>query len=252
MPLNDSYGVFPEAMPMLTRQHMQKLYFTTSSREHNGAFAPPGENMDDVMNMGARDGKYMRYRPSRAPLFTRDFCSYTAHYDEKPLGDHQANKMLAESFRPNRNVDTVRPKLDDRSTQKDSFVQYSKKQFRMAKPPNQGPDRRQRTKMPGSASDSLLVTTSSSHHQHQAPLDSRGLPPPVDKPAVAPPDNVQINPRSLGNYQTRYMTDFKAGPIQGRQRPFTIPLDPGIPSLATQIPHEAWEVRRCAFMGPGR
>lgn len=255
MPLNDSYGVFPEALPVFTRQHMQKLYFTTSSREHNGSFGHAGENMDDVLNMGRKDGKYMRFRPSRAPLFSREFCTYSAHYDEKPLGDHEANKMLAESFRPYWNKDQQRPKLDDRSTFSDSFVKYSRKQQGTAKPPNQGPDRRHRTRMPGSFSDSMLVTTSFAHDQHKEPKTANGMPPMPDH-GSKPMDNVQINPRSLGNFQTRYMTDFPGKVSQGRQRPMAFPVsnpaEPGFPGLATQVPHEVWDSRRCNFLGPGR
>lgn len=250
MPLNDSYGVFPEALPVFTRQHMQKLYFSTSYSEHQGLLGTPGENMDDVLNMGRKDGKYMRFRPSRAPLFSREFCSYSAHYDEKPLGDHVANKMLAESFRPVRH-NSGGAKIDDRSTAKDSFVKYSRKQFRAAKPPSQGPNRRDRTRMPGSASDSMLVTTSFAHDQHREPLNSNGMPPMPDI-QVKPLDNVHVNPKSIGNYVSRYMTDYKANAMQARQRPLAIPENPGIPGLETSVPVEVWDSRRCAFLGPGR
>lgn len=245
MPLNDSYGVFPEAFPVFTRQHMQKLYFSTSYGEHAGAHNEPGENMEDVLEMGKKDGKYMRFRPSRAPLFSREFCTYSAHYDEKPLGDNVANKMLAESFRPVRNTGS-HAKLDSRSTASDAFIKFNRKQSQLAKPPAQGPNRKDRTKMPGSASDSLLVTKSTSHEQHREPFTM-----PYNS-QVKPLDNIQINPKAHGNYVSRYNVDYKASTLGPRQRPMAMAPDPGFPNLERQISDQAWSMRRCNFLGPGR
>lgn len=251
MPLTESFGVFPETVPKLSRQDMlQKLYFSTSSGEHAGAFGSAAESMDDVLNMGRKDGKYMRFRPSRAPLFGREFCT-NSDYSEQPLEGHHANKMLAENFRPGGNVAVARPKLAMRSTFSESYVEYSRKQSRHAKVPIQRASGK--TRMPGSASDSMLVTESFAQEQHKEPLNASGQPPSRER-EIWPRHYLQINPGSKGTYQSQYMSDFEVSRARPSTtyRPLSLPPDPGFPGLQTTCQADVWDKSRCVLLGPGR
>lgn len=260
MPYNDSFGVFPETLPRITRQHMQKMYFSTSYGEGSGTgtLGSPSENMDHVLNMGQKDGKYMKFRPLKAPAFGREFTT-NYDYDKKGFEGFQANKCLTENFRPA--GDESRPKLDGRSTCSESYVQYSRKQAKVAKLPSQGPSRAF-TRMPGSASDSMLVTTSFAQDQHKEPLNASGLPPPRRIP-LKPPDHLGINPRSAGTFQSRYMSDFMMdsatsdSATQVRARTYAMPGRPAVPLQPpaedqSMCRPEVWAKSRAVLLGPGR
>lgn len=208
--------------------------------------------MDDVLNMGRKDGKYMKFRPSRAPLFGREFTTMS-DYNEKDLLSHQANKMLAQKFSTLGNEATAQPNLVGNSTFSESYVQYSRKQSKIAKLPAQGPNRRERTKMPGSASDSMLVTKSFAQDQHKEPLNASGLPPARVTP-TRPPDNLHINPRSMGTFQTGYMSDFQVSPmsLMFGQRPLSLPATPGFPGLQPTCRPDVWNKSRNILLRPGQ
>lgn len=236
---------------------MQQLYFSTSAAEHSGALGPSSENMDDVLNMGRNklNGKYMRFQHSRAPLFDRQFCT-NSDYDQKDFFGTQANKMLTQNFRPAGTEAAVQPKMDLRSTFSESFKEYTRKQSRIAKLPTQGPNRKERSKMPGSMSDSMLETTSFAEDQIKDPLSwtVSGLPPARQKP-ILPRHNFHINHKNAGTFESRYMSDFGVSPAStthGRQEPLSLLADPAFPGLQSTCQPDVWEKSRATFLGAGR
>merc|ERR1719253_154063 len=57
------------------------------------------ENFDEIHSVGKKHTKYMKFHPSRAPLVDRTACKYHQEFTQKPLGDCETNKALAENFK---------------------------------------------------------------------------------------------------------------------------------------------------------
>merc|ERR1712232_847146 len=55
--------------------------------------------MGEIHNIGQRSTKYKKIEPSKAPLAARSACRYTSDFRQKPLGDHECCRDIAETLR---------------------------------------------------------------------------------------------------------------------------------------------------------
>lgn len=246
---NVSFGVFPaaSASDVLTRDDMQKLYFsTTASQEHAGRQTQEGgeiENMSHVHLIGRRDGKYMKYQINRAPLLQRDSCRYTRDYAPKYLGDYVCNKELAETFRYSVSHQTG-VELNNRSLYSEDFPPTTPQQMKAAKLPSQAP-KQLRTHTLGGSGNEMHVKTSFSHNQHQRPSGDvsscceRFIPKP----------NLTLAGNRLSNYKSLYREDFK-----GTRKDSSLSRCQSVPSVLESSVNDdlTLSTRRVCFMSPGQ
>jgi len=205
-----SAGVFP-AVKKLGKEEMQKLFYrTTSSEEFVSKKWEPVESFDDIHNMGTKNGKYMTYRPSRAPMWARTMCKYTEQFVPKPLGDYACNRLLAETFRPSSKADAPLLKLGAKTSYKEQFPRIPGKKAAEARPQSCKPAQAKHVQ----EDSKLAVTRSTTHHQFQGHLITRD----PAKEAFIPSHQSHVkDPRLINDYTTRYNQDF--GPFRGDVRP---------------------------------
>merc|ERR1719197_1099822 len=77
-------------------------YHTTASRSFCGRQIDKEdrpEGMEEVFGIGSRNTKYMGVQLKVAPNWDRTACRYTNDYVQRPLGDSDANRELAKTYK---------------------------------------------------------------------------------------------------------------------------------------------------------
>lgn len=143
------------------------LFGTTSGDEFRERVVPPdgkAENMEDVLRMGEKDGKYMKYTPLKQPGWGRGNTRYAQQFNEKPLDDYEttmAMKILNVPKPPPRGANYK----FGTSTYGEHFYQFDNKRMQGAKQP-QNPDLQRSGRPPFcKLSEGLLRGTSTSEEQ---------------------------------------------------------------------------------------
>lgn len=199
-----SVGIFPATEDRMSKEEMQKLFFsTTSADEYISKRSEPAESFDDIHNMGTKNGKYMTYRPSKAPLWARSICRYTETFAPKPLGDFACNKMLAETFRLQSKAP---PKLElsSKTAYREQFPKMNAQQAYGARAESCSPAVVKHV----DDTSKLLVTRSTSHAQfggHKITKDPQSE-------SFKPSHSSHVKDKRLvTNYRTRYHEDYHGG-----------------------------------------
>lgn len=87
----------------IDQEKLRKAFFRTQTQSDYVGKVPSeeavGENFGAIHQIGQRTTKYMDFQQKRAPLTNRLACRYTQAYQPLPLGDHEANRALAQSYK---------------------------------------------------------------------------------------------------------------------------------------------------------
>jgi len=90
--------------------------------------------MEDVLRMGEKDGKYMKYIPLKEPGWTRGNTRYAQQFGPKPLNDFLNNQELARiGDRPPTPKPNAGPLGD--STYTDHYARYDSKKMKWSRQP---------------------------------------------------------------------------------------------------------------------
>ncbi|CAJ1350787.1 unnamed protein product [Effrenium voratum] len=98
-------GIFPSSGALRSQSsgNLQKLFFaSTSESMHSGrqlTQEDQNENLSEVVNVGHRNTKYMKFQYSKAPLPGRGACRYTQDHSLHPVGDNVINSNFAASMK---------------------------------------------------------------------------------------------------------------------------------------------------------
>lgn len=164
-----SFGVFTSksAYSDLTKEDVQKAYFSTSSErdfyERKLTQEDLSENMNHVHNAGKTYGKYMPYKRNKAPLLDRSSCCYSKEYVKRPMIGEQYNAtcQVAASFKP------ARPRAGKSVTISDMRTKYTldypgqtRSELAGAKPEMKIPDKGGSLEAVLGGKGKMMVTTS--------------------------------------------------------------------------------------------
>jgi hypothetical protein len=123
--LQKSSGVMPKVPKSLSEADLKLLYYSTTS---TSAFAakpiPETISYADIHNIGKKDTKFFKYRPSTAPFWPRSMCRYVEDYQELPLGDSVINKALASTFAPMKERKLSAPSFEKATRYKEEYHSY--------------------------------------------------------------------------------------------------------------------------------
>jgi len=123
--LQKSVGVMPQVPKSLSEADMKLLYYTTSTTDSYRTKAiPESMSFSDIHNIGKKDTKYFKYKPSTAPFWQRSMCRYVQDYIPLPLGDSVINRALAETFAPMKERKMSAPSFEKVTRYKDEFQSY--------------------------------------------------------------------------------------------------------------------------------
>jgi len=123
--LQKSSGVMPKVPKSLSEADLKLLYYTTStSNSYQAKAIPESMSFSDIHNIGKKDTKYFKYKPSTAPFWQRSMCRYVQDYTELPLGDAVINKALAETFAPMKERKMSAPSFEKVTRYKDEYQSY--------------------------------------------------------------------------------------------------------------------------------
>jgi hypothetical protein len=123
--LQRSSGVMPKVPKSLSEADLKLLYYTTSTQNSYQTKAiPESMSFADIHNIGKKDTKYFKYKPSTAPFWQRSMCRYHQDYVELPLGDAVINKALAETFAPMKERKMSAPSFEKVTRYKDEYQAY--------------------------------------------------------------------------------------------------------------------------------
>jgi len=123
--LQKSSGVMPKVPKSLSEADLKLLYYTTSTQNSYQTKAiPESMSFADIHNIGKKDTKYFKYKPSTAPFWQRSMCRYASDYVELPLGDSVVNKALAETFAPMKERKMSAPSFEKVTRYKDEYQAY--------------------------------------------------------------------------------------------------------------------------------
>mmetsp|Transcript_61674 Transcript_61674/g.133592 ORF Transcript_61674/g.133592 Transcript_61674/m.133592 type:complete len:249 (+) Transcript_61674:123-869(+) len=247
MPSNASFGVFPSqtAVRSASQGDLRKLYFSTRKEfEHDGRDVPEAgraENFEQIHSIGKRHTKYMMYQRKVAPLADRSSCSNAIHFNAKPLGDHECNRELAETFRG-----PLRPQpsaaLDGRTHYADTFASPSRLEMKRALQPSAA--RSYRTKTLGGTGQTLERESNMQRELRAPRVGDRG------SSICAPKPNLSLCSQGFGDPVSRYRGDYR-----GRTASADLCWEdykPRSPSgLGTEVPEEIFRQRRAIFLSPG-
>lgn len=156
------------------------------------------ENLSAIHEMGKKNQKYMKYKPSEAPFWKRSMCKYTEEFHPMPLGDSEINKQLAATFRPMAKPGVSSNSLSAKTAYRDDFPGYKGEKMNSAKLKDFKPEQQRHTK-----DQSLMVTDS---HTHSAFAFHQGKHAPD---SFAPKNQTHSNnPRLFTDYRSRYSETF--------------------------------------------
>jgi hypothetical protein len=123
--LQKSVGVMPRVPKSLSEADLKLLYYTTATEDSYKTKAiPESMSFSDIHNIGKKDTKYFKYKPSTAPFWQRSMCRYVQDYIPLPLGDSVINKALAETFAPMKERKMSAPSFEKVTRYKDEFQSY--------------------------------------------------------------------------------------------------------------------------------
>lgn len=261
MPMNwASSGCFPSATAVasVSKEDYKRLYLcTTKDKAHNwraGTHTEDDrmENMDQVLSMGAKNTKYMRYQVKRAPLVDRTALTSCRDFCPKPLGDNICNRELADTFRGPKLATSTPSVCKNESSYGATFTLSSRKQMRSAKSKSCAPDQL-RTRTLGGTGD-MMELKSNSHDHHGAP--PRGMS--LTGECIIPKPNLTLIAEPVGAATSQYNEDY-IGPRKFKQRMLKCGSAPVIrPAdiLAGMNFHgeheEMFGTRRACFLSPGQ
>jgi len=260
---NQSFGLFPslDHVRDVGPGEVKKLFFqTTSGDVHSGQtqrIADRAESFGDILNMGQKDSKYMRYQGRKAPLVDRGACKYTQDFTPKPLGDHACNRELAITFRgPSKHGAPCA--FDATSSYAEHFPRHSHARMKQALLPSQNPNPGRTQTLNGSG-DGMLEKSSSSHSTFCKPHE--GMKPSCD--AFRPSGNITVG--GFGSFRSQYGHDFGASECAAQQRsnagrakrPQTAPASRTLASDARRsgerrLPKDVFTTGRSSYMSPGQ
>ena len=84
--LQKSSGVMPKVPKSLSEADLKLLYYTTSTQNSYQTKAiPESMSFADIHNIGKKDTKYFKYKPSTAPFWQRSMCRYASDYVDRAL-----------------------------------------------------------------------------------------------------------------------------------------------------------------------
>jgi hypothetical protein len=123
--LTASVGVMPRVNVPLTPAEMKQMYFSTTAADtFHEKEIPESLSFADIHNIGKKDTKYFKYRPSTAPFWQRTMCPYTQEYIARPLDGVIINRELAETFQPPKEVPPKAPFFVKQTKYKDDYNPY--------------------------------------------------------------------------------------------------------------------------------
>ena len=84
--LQKSSGVMPKVPKSLSEADLKLLYYTTSTQNSYQTKAiPESMSFADIHNIGKKDTKYFKYKPSTAPFWQRSMCRYASDYVDRAV-----------------------------------------------------------------------------------------------------------------------------------------------------------------------
>jgi hypothetical protein len=123
--LQRSSGVMPKVPKSLSKEDVKMLYFSTQTET---AYKPKPWvdtiSYSDIHNIGKKDTRFYKYRPSTAPFWSRDMSRYVSDYKELPLGDSVINKALASTFAPMKERKIPAPSFEKMTRYKEEYQPF--------------------------------------------------------------------------------------------------------------------------------
>lgn len=252
MPLNQSFGVFPStslasssSSPNLT----SKLWFSTTSQEQlTGQPLKADDRNDtfyDVLELGHKNTKHMKFPRNRAPLMDRANGSLNVRDFTPPsFEDFSANRRLATLVKGSPKP-IPSPWMGEATSYAGDFRGPAGEDLRDARQPAQG-SRRGRTNTLSGTGHSW-VATSHSQNQHRGPVDGHPI-----KPEIAVPRHhlTTVGPTSADHYRTQFRRDFV--PPSTEVGAEAVPQDVLMPAhMVPTADSRIFTSRRLPCMSPG-
>lgn len=257
-PKNASFGVFPSqtAVRSVGTKDLNKVYFASTSKSQfnweSGTMPQEdrAENFDEIHSVGKKHTKYMKWTPSRAPLVDRTACKYNQEFTQKPLGDCETNKALAENFKQGGMSKSMSsPFLGLKSSYMETFVTHEPKHMRAAKQMSCAP-RKVLTQTLGGAGG-LLETTSNTHSSHRAPPMHLAKPGEV----LLPKPNLTLTEKSGSEFfRSQARRDYINPANYAASIPPGLNLPVDFPRLGNDVVDDdtIYNCRRACFLSPGQ